>query len=423
MKRSNDIYYPIRSTESRHPISLDCLAVYPAFQPHPLLRVLNTIREYYHDHPISRSMPFLSLPAELLQDIVRLAIQTPSPFSSCWTALCCFDFEGPGHCPCTPPAATALAHTCSILRSHTLPLMYASVTVNLAHSLTLHSHLTAWPHIASCVRTLTLFITDAGGSQLLHGIIRQCSNLQDLRLDGSHTTRDFIPTPLIRVNQRSLLSLTLRNFEWPAIWGYLSSTPASLHTLRLEDPFCAFEMEPTVAVPHLPQVHTFICHSAMAGHRSAGGWLSQIVPNATVFDIHLSDITMSFLRGYAALATRLTELTVHFLCAQPLFCGTVAKLAPRLRRFTAHGGWVCEVLFAAVWARIEVLDVDCRGGCKGARADVVREALMTVVAVRAHADVRVVVEGGQRLVWTDGAGANVAALEAFGALQEAWADY
>lgn len=159
------------------------------------------------------------------------------------------------------------------------------------------------------------------------------------------------------------------------------------------------------------------------GARDAGGWLTQIIPNATVFDIHLSDITMSVLHSYAALGTRLTELTVHFLCSQPLFCGTVAKLAPALRRFTAHGGWACQVLFAAEWVRIEVLDVECRGGCKGGRADVVREALVRLVAARAEADVRVVLEGGRELVWTDGAGANVAALEAFSVLEEVWVDY
>lgn len=396
---------------------LGCL---PRFSASPLSPVSEN---KYHDHPISLEMPLLSLPAELLHEIVRLTIQTPSTFSSSCIGLCCLDFEGPGDCPCTPPAATALAHTCSILRSHTLPPMYASVTVNIAHSCTIHVHLTAWPHIASCVRTLTVFITDARDSQLLHGILRECSNLRDLCLDAAHTTGPFTGTPLIHVSQRSLVSLTFRNFEWPAIGGYLSSTPPSLHTLRLEDPFQGCEMVRTVALPLLAQVQTFICYSAMGDQRHAGRWLSQIVPNATVVDIHLSPVMMSFLHRYAELGTRVTELTVHFLCAQPLFCGTVAKLAPALRRFTAHGGWVCQGLFAADWARIEVMDVDCRGGCKGARAAVVREALMRVVAARPEADVRVSVEGAQGPVWTDGAGVNVAAVEEFYVLQDVWADY
>lgn len=172
-------------------------------------------------------------------------------------------------------------------------------------------------------------------------------------------------------------------------------------------------------------MHTFICHTALAdqrGAQDAGGWLSHVLPNVTVLDIHLSDITMQFLLSYAGLGSRLTELTVHFLSAQPLFCGTVVKLAPALRRFIVHGGCVCEMMFAAEWRRIEVLDVACLGGCKGVRVGAVREALLRLVAARPRADVRVVVEG-RELVGSDGTGAVVATVESFGVLEEVWQDY
>lgn len=385
----------------------------------------------YHDHLISRAMPFLTLPAELLKEIVRLAIQTATSSPNSCIAAGCRDFdEVSGPRPCTPPAATSLAHTCRVLRAHALPLMYESVAVNLAHSGGLHAHLNDSPYIASRVRSLTLFITDASVPQHLHGIIQLCRNLEDLQLDGSHSSGQFIATLLIHVRQRSLGSLTIRTSEWLEIVSYISTAPSSLHTLRPEDSFRPFEMPANSAAPvtgpQLQHVHAFICHTALFDRRGAqhgGGWLSHMVPNATVVDMHLSDITMQFLQNYVELGTMLTELTVHFVCAQPVFCRTVAKLAPGLRRFTAHGGWVCEVMFAAEWSRIEVLDVVCRGGCKGVRVDVVREALLGLVAARSEVDVRVAVDGGRELAWSGGDGANVAALQAFGVLEEVWADY
>lgn len=84
---------------------------------------------------------------------------------------------------------------------------------------------------------------------------------------------------------------------------------------------------------------------------------------------------------------------------------------------------MCEKMFAARWRRIEVLDVVCRGCCKGVRVEPVREALVRLVAARPMADVRVVVDGGRELVRSDGAGASVATLEAFGVLEEVWEDY
>lgn len=375
-------------------------------------------------------MPLLALPSEIVKEIIRLAIQPLSPSADSCSGPGCPGEEDSGRSPCTPPAATALAHTCQILRSHTLPHMYASVTVNLAHARTLHTQLTASSDIASCVRTLTLFITDAGSSQLLYGLIRRCGNLEDLRLDGSQATGHSFATPLIHASQRPLQALTLRTFEWLEIWTYLCSPPRSLHTLRFEDPVRPFQIIATsgapVAVPTLPHVHTFVCHMALFDQRTAqhaGGWLACAVPSATVLDIHLCDTSVQVLHAYAALGTRLAELTVHFLSAQPAFCRTLAMLAPSLRRLVVHGGCVCEIGLAARWRCVEVFEVACRGGCKDVRILIVREALVRLVAARPRAVVRVVVDGGHELVGSGAEGANVAGLEAFAVLEEMWEDY
>lgn len=375
-------------------------------------------------------MPLLSLPAELLKEVVLLVIQTSTPSLDSCGGPGCSGVEVLRYCPCTPPAATSLAHTCRVLRSHTLPLMYASVTVNLAHSRTLLALFTSSPDIASCVRALTLFVTDTPSSQPLHGIRRRLPNLLHLLLDGTRADGHYIASLLVHVRHSPLHSLTLRTFEWLEIWDYLCSTPNTLHTLRLEDPFRPFAIvlyrAAMVRIPYLPHVHTFICHTELfdlPAAREAGGTLPQILPNVRVLDIYLTDITTQFLHRYAELGTRLTELTVHFLTAQPLFCETLAKLAPSLQRFVMHGGRVCETMFQAKWRCIEVLDVACQGGCKGVLADVVRGAVWGLIAARPKAKVSFVVEGGRELVVSDETGANVASLEAFGVLEDMQGDY
>lgn len=153
-----------------------------------------------------------------------------------------------------------------------------------------------------------------------------------------------------------------------------------------------------------------------------------MVPNAKVLDIHVSDVTMGLLRGYVSVG--LTELKVHFLKAQPGFCEAVAGMAGVLRRVVVHGGCVCEVLFGAGWCRVEVLEVVCRGGCRGVKGAAVRGALVRLVEGRPAARVSVVVggraevEGGRELVRSGGGGAAVvAAVEEFVVLEEVWEDY
>lgn len=363
-------------------------------------------------------MSLLSLPDKLLNEIIALAIQTPAQ-DPCRSPGCPGVEVSPPQ-PCTPPAATALAQTCHVFRSHALPLMYASLTVNIAHTRTLHALLIAWPHIASCVRTLTLFITDSPTSRLLLGIIRRCINLDDLELDGSHASGEFIGSLLPHASQHPIRSLTLRTFEWCEIWVYIAFAPPSVGTLRLEDPVrkMAWFIAGTghVPIPHLPNVHTFICHTEVFDRiwgRTAGTLLAEFLPKVRTLDIHLTKITAQFLDGYVALGTQLTELTVHFLSEQSEFCETVSKLAPTLRKFVVHGGCVCEKLFAASWLCIEFMDVACQGGCRDVSPSEAREAVLRMVAARPTAEVTVVVDGGRRLVVSDRAGASVAALEEF----------
>lgn len=59
------------------------------------------------------------------------------------------------------------------------------------------------------------------------------------------------------------------------------------------------------------------------------------------------------------------------------------------------------------------MEVACQGGCRGVSPTEAREAVLRMVAARPRAEVSVVVDGGRRLVVSNPAGANVAALEEF----------
>lgn len=406
-----------------HQVSLDRLANSKNV-PRFYIRYFTSFNNNHQRHkPLP--MPLLSLPAELLREIISLALNIPTPVPDSCEEPSCSGLDVRQTYPCTPTAATRLSHTCHVMRSHALPLMYASVTVNHEHSGTLHELLTTWPHIASCVRILTVFITNFRGAQRLHGIIKRCSGLQDLRLDGSRAGGDFIASLLAHAVQSPLRSLGLRTFEWPEIRVYLCMAPRTLHTLRLEDPVRPIQIVvnsgESVLLPRLPSVRTFICHTELfdqCGSIDAGSWLAHMFPNVHVLDIKLTDTTIQFLEGYATLGTPLTELTVHFLTAQPQFCVTVAHLVPTLRRFTAHGGTICEVMFAPAWRCIEYLDIECQAGCEGVNSCVMRQGIVRLVGARPRASVRVALNGGRELVVSDQSGANVAPQEAFGALEQ-----
>lgn len=378
-------------------------------------------------------MPLLSLPVELLVHIISEVMESLTSTDCCsYTA----PILGSTPPPCTPLSASGLAHTCKLLRSLTVPLMYASVTVAVRHARKLHTVLTLTPDIALCIRTLTLFVSDAGGVRLLHGIIRRCTNLHDLRLDGSHATPQFVATLLLHVSPRTPLTIGLRFFEWNEIATYLAAAPVSVTTLRLED---VIRPRPgatsgALATPRsLNSVHTLLCHTSLVNfpqRLEIGAQLAQALPRVSVLDVLLSQHTLGLLQGYAArtrplhgptesFAPCLTELTVHFQSATLLFCDILAQLAPLLRRFAAHGGPLCDRVFAVPWACVEYIDIRCMTGCQGVQTDELRRGLMRLLEERPRAVVEVVMEDGSELVVCGGCRADVAGREVFARLNGA----
>lgn len=377
-------------------------------------------------------MPLLSLPVELLHEIILKALAPPTSM----TTSCCDDFRPTllfSH-----PTTTSLAHTCQLLRSLTLPFMYASLTVLPELTTALHTLLASDDQIAGYVRQLTLFTTDARGAQLLHGILKHCKRLQDLRLDGSHATEEFTAPLLAHVHPQPLTALGLRRLHWNQISQYLSSAPRELHTVRLEDPIGgsptadrisqhlpeahglhSTNSNPTapVASPSLPGVHSLICNMGDSTSTDSGKWLAQMMQNIQVLDMHFSDSTLSMLKCYVKLGTRLTELTVHMRETREGLCGTVAVLAPSLRRFVAHGGVVCHLLFDADWAFVEDLEVVCRGVCDDVQLGVMREALVRLITVRPSARVLVNIDEWDQVRWNERVG-NVASIDEFDELKE-----
>lgn len=193
----------------------------------------------------------------------------------------------------------------------------------------------------------------------------------------------------------------------------LSIMGSTTHPLIL-----AFE-SPTAALETLNDVHTFAWDTGKFRPRvcvSVGQHLARMMPHVQVLDLRITQYGIPLLQSYAELGSRLTDLTVHFRAKVSGLCSVVAKLAPSLRRFVAHGGDICEVLFSADWESVEYLDVVCHTGCKSAQPANLREAILRLVCRRPKARVRVAVVGGLELVCCASGVCDVAPQEVFNVL-------
>lgn len=373
---------------------------------------------FLHNHErtnLTSKMPLLSLPNELLLDIIHEAVAPPFPPSADY----CHEDVGPT-LPMISLSSSSLSHSCKLLRSLTVPLLYASVIAHPISTPALHAQLTSDVHIAECVQKLTVFITDAPGAQLLHGIIKCCPKLRGLRLDGTYANEGFTATLLTHVSPNPLIVLSLRGFHVDDILLYLSTAPPGVQTVRIENPVTDPVNPGLPAISSLPEVRTLIW--------TTDGWdnfppctrltdITQMMPNVEKLGLKISTRLFPLLEHYANLGTRLTELNLQFNQTPSGFCETVARLAPSLRRFVAHGGIMCEQLFGADWGSVEYFDVMCKSGCDTIQVKVMREALVKLVCARPAAEVMVMV-GGVDLVRFSGGVGNVAAVEVFDAMED-----
>lgn len=366
-------------------------------------------------------MPLLSLPVELLVDIVGYAIGSPFPAAD----ICCSDEVCPMHRGCTHPPASSIAHTCQLLRYLTLPLMYESVIAYIEFMPALHAVLTSesGAHIATSVRALTVFVTDVQGVRLLHDIVACCTRLQDLRLDGSYAHDHPATTLIAPVGPQ--LSLGLHSFHWEEILAYLSAAPHRLHTLRLVGPASHHNVRPAFEPPtpptQLTSVHSLVCMTRLFDLRTpdGGAQLARMLPNVERVKLFITPRSVLMLEAFVELGTRLTQLTLSFYSIPTAFCDVVAKLAPSLKRYTASGGEICERLFKADWACLEYFDVVVDCGCDDTRTDFLRAALVKLVADRPGAEITLTMESTE-LVSRKEWGVSVASQGVFDQLMETW---
>lgn len=214
------------------------------------------------------------------------------------------------------------------------------------------------------------------------------------------------------------------------ILPYLSLVPHSIHTVRIEGHIdinfigSAIATGPAPDLPaigDLPQVSMLIYRTNSCNLPTlpdTGEWLAQTMQNVHVLDAHITRDSLSLLKCYGKLGSRLRELTVHFRWVPAHICKTLALLAPSLRKFIAHGGVVCHDLFDADWGCVEEFEVVCDGGCDDVKVEVLREALVRLVCARPAATVRVMVRGEHDLVWCSGGVGEVGSVEMFSVLEE-----
>lgn len=298
--------------------------------------------------------------------------------------------------------------------------MYVSVTANPEFVQTLHELLTTCAQIAGCVRDLLFFVTDASSVRILLEILACCINLHSLRLDASHAQTGIASTLLDQLSGQRHPSMTLRCFPWDEITCFIKSNPKGLQMLSIGGSttrplILAFGL-PTAAREPLTDVHTFAWDTGAFRPRvsvSVGQQLARMMPNVQVLDLMTTQYGVPLLQTYAELGSQLTDLTVHFRSKISGLCSVVSKLAPSLRRYVAHGGDICQVLFSADWDSVEYLDVVCHTGCKNAQPANLREAILGLVCRRPKARVQVSVVGGLELACCASGVCDVAPQEVF----------
>lgn len=301
--------------------------------------------------------------------------------------------------------------------------MYASVTANPESVQTLHELLATYAPIACCVHELTFFVTDDYSVQMLLGILACCVNIQDLRLDASRAQTGIAAALLVQLSRKRHPSMTLRSFPWDEMMRYISSNPRRLQMLSIEDsttrPLILAYESPTAALEPLTGMHTFAWDTGSFRPRvsvSIGQHLARLMPNVRVLDLKITQYGVPLLQSYAELGSRLTDLTLHLNSTISMLCSVVAKLAPSLRRFVAHGGDICHVLFCADWGCVQYLDIVCHTGCKGVKLVDLRDAMLRLVCCGPKARIRIALAGGVELARSTSTICDVAALRVFGVL-------
>lgn len=375
-------------------------------------------------------MPLLSIPHELLLDIIGHVADSAPPTTS-------YSING----------LEQLAHTCVVLRSLSITLIYASVTIRREAG-QLGSLLVDYPHLATCVRRLKIEAPGiwAGDSQrLLRRILERCAKLRELVLEklpgtgGLRTgfgdeTLEYLPVE----SRRSMKTVAFHGLPLDGLLAHfkrmLNGEFSALQTLRMrssdvcnpydvhrhreeQTQFMNALLLHASAGPSgaLKSVQSFLFDAPfpyrLAEESDVGACFANAMPNLKFLSMVTSpDVIYGTLSAYISLGSQLTELNLtgsypsSSSCSarrtnpqtdtspRPHFCDIITKLSRNLTKFVIHGNSelrICHTLFvpspggrAENWPNLDLLNIRCLLGCEGIKPSVLRLGLKRLTGNR-----------------------------------------
>lgn len=408
-------------------------------------------------------MSLLSIPHELLLDIISHVADSASPTtSSAFGEL------------------KQLAHTCIVLRSLSITLIYASVTIHRGAG-RLGSFLIDYPQVATCVRQLKVEAPGiwAGDNQrLLRRILERCTKLRELVLEklpgtsGLRTgfedeTLEYLPAE----SKRSVQTVAFNGLPLGGLLVHfkrmLGGEFSALQTLSMQScDVCNPYDVPRHREEQKEFMNTLLFHASaeppgelksiqsflfdapfpyrLAEESDVGACLANAMPNLKSLSMITSpDVIYGALFTYISLGSRLTELTLtgsypssscspktspqHDTPPRPHFCDIITKLSQNLTKFVIHGNSelrICHTLFAPSpagragnWPNLDLLSIRCLLGCEGIKPSVLRLGLKKLAGNRPGAVLFMEGRFHEKLIsWNTHPPEGVPLLNAYGAV-------
>lgn len=357
-----------------------------------------------------KKMSLLSLPNELLLDIIEKVNA-----SDLWRSST-FHMSD----------ILKLAHTCRLLRSLSIALIYTSIS-SRSDSEKLHKLLTSYPHIAACVRKLTLYsclvtlpssMAPHPAQSKLREILGSCKRLRELRLEEPcDWLRSSFDEEILEhtapESKGSIEAICFKGLELKVALRHFdvlldSSEFGALTTVRILD--CQMVNETEYNTSRIEQycqqagdsrksesVRTFSLHmpASCAMQSELGTYFAQAMPNVKVLSIiATADCVYNTLSTYIGLGPHLTDLelrtgSTRMGCENTQsqeICKVVSKLSQKLTRLlisNAEGLEICHKLFtASEWPQLNKLWIYGLKGCEGIEPDILRDQLEKLTQAR-----------------------------------------
>lgn len=388
-------------------------------------------------------MPLLLLPQELLLEVIGYVAATDrcvggksgSLGAESWDP----DLERNGqryYQDCSPLASKdvlSLIHTCQFLRSLCLQSAYFSVSGYEKAVPVLYRLLPLHPHIATCIRELCLFMpykstrmsgdeTDGLGvsdSLFLIGILRSCTGLRELRLDGStnpwNWVKDFEGVLLRYMapeSKRSIVKLEMLGLVYETMFAYLKQLCDEVEN----GGFGALKMlgigagEDRREGAELPRVQGLVwptdgdwAGTKLESVRSfkfvtspfynlvpidVGTYFATLMPNLQALNLKTEIICIyDMLSTYVRLGAHLTEIKLKFSLphfARIHLCCIIPKFQ-KLVKFVVDTDSplrICQTMFhdgdkRPLWPHLTLLSADLgTTGCDGVKVDELRAGIV-----------------------------------------------